>query len=72
MLYVSGYSEDDMSEHGILDADLEFLEKPFTPQALSRKVREVLYPFEFRLAQDGDRRGEAEMLAGLDNSATPE
>ncbi len=44
VLYVSGYSEDDMSEQGILAADLEFLEKPFTPQALTRKVRAVLNP----------------------------
>ncbi len=42
VLYVSGYSENDMSEQGILASDLEFLEKPFTPQALTRKVREVL------------------------------
>ena len=44
VLYVSGYSENDMSEQGILASDLEFLEKPFTPQALTRKVREVLQP----------------------------
>lgn len=42
VLFVSGYSEDDISEHGILDPDLEFLEKPFTPQALTRKVSELL------------------------------
>ncbi len=44
VLYVSGYSESDISEQGILDAELEFLEKPFTPQVLIRKVREVLNP----------------------------
>ncbi len=44
VLYVSGYSEDDMNDQGILAADLEFLEKPFTPQALTRKVRTVLNP----------------------------
>ncbi len=44
VLYVSGYSEDDMNDQGILAADLEFLEKPFTPQALTRKVRAVLNP----------------------------
>ncbi len=42
VLYVSGYSENDMSEQGILPTELEFLEKPFTPQALTRKVRDVL------------------------------
>ena len=33
-----------MSEQGILSADLEFLEKPFTPQAITRKVKELLNP----------------------------
>lgn len=46
VLYVSGYSEDDISEQGILATDLEFLEKPFTPQALTRKVRALLNPHE--------------------------
>ena len=44
VLYVSGYSESDISEQGDLEAELEFLEKPFTPQVLIRKVREVLNP----------------------------
>ena len=44
VLYVSGYSESDISEQGVLEAELEFLEKPFTPQVLIRKVREVLSP----------------------------
>ena len=42
VLYVSGYSEDDMSEQGGISAEMEFLEKPFTPQAITRKVREIL------------------------------
>ncbi len=53
VLYVSGYSEDDMSEQGILAADLEFLEKPFTPQALTRKVRAVLNPSVLLAGTDG-------------------
>ncbi len=44
VLYVSGYSERDISEQGILASELEFLEKPFTPHVLIRKVREVLNP----------------------------
>ena len=42
VLYVSGYSEDDMNEQGVLSPDVEFLEKPFTPQAITKKVREIL------------------------------
>ena len=44
VLYVSGYSESDMNEQGILAPEADFMEKPFTPQALTRKVREVLHP----------------------------
>ncbi|MEP6822082.1 MAG: ATP-binding protein [Chthoniobacterales bacterium] len=42
ILYVSGYSENDISAHGVIDAGLAVLQKPFTQQALGRKVREML------------------------------
>jgi len=36
------YSDDAISRHGILDPGIAFLQKPFAPADLARKVREVL------------------------------
>ena len=42
LLFVSGYSNNDISDQGVLQPGIQFLEKPFTPQTLAAKVREVL------------------------------
>jgi two-component system cell cycle sensor histidine kinase/response regulator CckA len=41
-LYMSGYTAEALGHHGVLDEGIALIEKPFTPTALARKLREIL------------------------------
>jgi signal transduction histidine kinase len=51
VLYVSGYSDNDIGDHGTLDPRHELLQKPFTPQTLARKIRDVLREGKYAFAE---------------------
>jgi DNA-binding response OmpR family regulator len=42
LLFMSGYTNEDVKLQGIMEGGAPFIEKPFTPDLLARKVREVL------------------------------
>jgi two-component system cell cycle sensor histidine kinase/response regulator CckA len=41
-LFMSGYSGNAIAQHGMLDADVHFIQKPFSTADLTAKVRSVL------------------------------
>jgi hypothetical protein len=44
VLFMSGYTANAIAHRGVLDAGMDYLQKPFTPELLTAKVREVLGP----------------------------
>jgi FixJ family two-component response regulator len=44
VLFVSGYAEKTILQHGEIDLSTKFLQKPFTLKALGQKIRTILQP----------------------------
>jgi two-component SAPR family response regulator len=42
ILFTSGYTDDAIVHHGVLNPGIAFIAKPYTPVSLARKVREIL------------------------------
>jgi two-component system cell cycle sensor histidine kinase/response regulator CckA len=42
VLYMSGYTDNVIAHQGVLDENIEFINKPLVPSLLTKKIREVL------------------------------
>jgi DNA-binding response OmpR family regulator len=42
VLFMSGYTDQDIVHHGVLDSSVAFIQKPFTPRALAHRIRALL------------------------------
>jgi CheY-like chemotaxis protein len=42
ILFTSGYTDDAVVRHGVIEADTNFIQKPFSPENLAEKIREIL------------------------------
>jgi FixJ family two-component response regulator len=42
IMFTSGYTDDAIARQGILDPSVAFIQKPYRPKALARKIRKVL------------------------------
>jgi DNA-binding response OmpR family regulator len=57
IVFMSGYSDDDVRSHGLVNEGDYFIEKPFTPESFAHKVREVLDALDVSRPQNRLRRG---------------
>ena len=42
VLFMSGYADNAIARHNVIDAEVQFIQKPFSTKELAKKIREVL------------------------------
>ena len=52
VVYMSGYTDEELRRHGVLGANDYFVEKPFTPEALAKRVRQAIDDGNVNLLQN--------------------
>jgi two-component system cell cycle sensor histidine kinase/response regulator CckA len=52
IIFTSGYTDDAIARQGILDPRVAFIQKPYRPKALARKIREVLEGASIKASSD--------------------
>ena len=68
VLYMSGYTDSFIAGHGVLEAGTHLLHKPFTQEALAKKVRELLDSDDAAAKTDSPASGSTPVLAGTDTA----
>jgi two-component system cell cycle sensor histidine kinase/response regulator CckA len=54
VLYISGYTDDSVFRHGVLEGGMAFLQKPFNLKALATKIRGILDGVPIAVAPGGN------------------
>jgi CheY-like chemotaxis protein len=66
VLFMSGYTDDAIAHHGVLAPNVAFIQKPFGPMALARKIQEVLSAETANAPiEEGDRDAAARSVVGV-------
>jgi two-component system, cell cycle sensor histidine kinase and response regulator CckA len=56
IIFTSGYTDDAIARQGILDPEVAFIQKPYRPKALAKKIRQVLNGRPAEVPSESERK----------------